>query len=112
MLEDSVNGDKIVKKELDIHVKEMDENKDSIKYALKVDFTGILNGSTTKQTMAVFDLLDLRIARGTDNMEPYTRLIRPKDTFIPNLLFSYLSFSPIHLSSSIFSPGQKSIARN
>ena len=59
---EAVNGDKFVKKELNIHVNEMDENKDSIKYALNVDFEGLLNSSTTKQTMAVFDLLHLPIA--------------------------------------------------
>ena len=42
LLEDGVNGDKIVEKELDIHVSELCDNKNSVDYALEVDFEGIL----------------------------------------------------------------------
>ena len=76
ILEDTVNGNKIIQKQFDIHVIELDANKDSVNYALKVDFSCILCQSVTKQTMAIFDLLDLRIKRGSDYMEPYTKLIK------------------------------------
>ena len=65
-----------MKKELDIHVTALDINEDSINYALKVDFEGILCPYTTKQTMAVYDLLDLRIENGSENMQAFTSLIK------------------------------------
>ena len=76
ILEDTVNGNNIIQKEFDSHVIELDANKDSINHALKVDFSCILCASATKQTMAIFDLLDLRIKRGSDYMEPFTKLIK------------------------------------
>merc|ERR1711970_277225 len=76
ILEDAVNGNKIVKKELDDHVKELDDKKDSINYAVEVDFEGILCKDSFKQTMVVYDLLDLRAEDGNDNTQPFTNLIK------------------------------------
>ena len=76
ILEDAVNGNKIVKKELDSHVTELDNKKDSIKYALEVNFEGIVCKNSSKQTMVVYDLLDLRVEKGSDTMQPFTNLIK------------------------------------
>jgi len=76
ILEDAVNGNKIVKKELDDHVKELDDKRDSINYAVEVDFEGVLCEDSYKQTMVVYDLLDLRAEKANDNMQPFTNLIK------------------------------------
>jgi len=76
ILEDAVNGDKIIEKELDKHVFKLNDKKDSINYALEVDFEGILCEDSSKQTMVVYDLLDLRAKKGSGTMKPFTRLIR------------------------------------
>jgi len=76
ILEDAVNGNKIVKKELDDHVKELDDKKDSVRYAVEVDFEGILCEDSYKQTMVVYDLLDLRAEQENDSMLPFTNLIQ------------------------------------
>merc|ERR1712013_414717 len=76
ILEDAVNGNKIVKKELDDHVKELDDERDSINYAVEVDFEGVLCEESYKQTMVVYDLLDLRAEKANDNMQPFTNLIK------------------------------------
>ena len=76
ILEDAVNGDKIVKKELDNHISELDDKKDSINYAVNIDFEGILCKESSKQTMVVYDLLDLRVEKGSDTMQPFTSLIK------------------------------------
>jgi len=68
ILEDAVNGNKIVKKELDDHVKELDDKKDSVNYAVEVDFEGILCEDSYKQTMVVYDLLDLRAEQETSKI--------------------------------------------
>ena len=69
-----MNGNKIVKKELDDHVKELDDKRDSINYAVEVDFEGILCEDSYKQTMVVYDLLDLRAENANDSMQPFTNL--------------------------------------
>ena len=71
-----MNGNKIVKKELDDHVKELDDKRDSINYAVEVDFEGVLCEDSYKQTMVVYDLLDLRAEKANDNMQPFTNLIK------------------------------------
>jgi len=75
LLEDAVNGDKIVKKELDIHVRTTNANEDSLEYALEIDFEGILCEDSPKQTMVVYDLLDLRVEKN-DNIRAFTNLIK------------------------------------
>jgi len=76
ILEDAVNGDKVVKRELDSHVTALDDKKDSINYSLEVDFEGIFCRDSSKQTMVVYDLLDLRAEKGSDVMQPFTSLIK------------------------------------
>jgi len=76
LLEDAVNGNKIVKKELDIHVRATDDKEDSINYALEIDFEGILCEDSPKQTMVVYDLLDLRVEKRSENNEAFTSLIK------------------------------------
>jgi len=76
LLEDAVNGNKIVKKELDIHVTATDDKEDSINYALEIDFEGILCEDSPKQTMVVYDILDLRIAKRSENVEAFTDLLK------------------------------------
>merc|ERR1712013_227596 len=57
ILEDAVNGNKIVKKELDDHVKELDDKRDSINYAVEVDFEGVLCEDSYKQTMIFKEII-------------------------------------------------------
>lgn len=76
ILEDAVNGNKIVKKELDNHLTELDDKIDSVNYAVEVEFEGVFYEESDKQMMVVYDLLDLRSEKGNDNMEPYTNLIK------------------------------------
>eukprot|EP00092_Neocalanus_flemingeri_P052399 GFUD01061240.1.p1 GENE.GFUD01061240.1~~GFUD01061240.1.p1 ORF type:complete len:560 (+),score=130.07 GFUD01061240.1:174-1853(+) len=76
LLEDAVNGNKIVKRELDIHVKATDDKEDSINYALEIDFEGILSEESPKQTMVLYDLLDLRVEKRSEHNEAFTSLIK------------------------------------
>eukprot|EP00092_Neocalanus_flemingeri_P054453 GFUD01064123.1.p1 GENE.GFUD01064123.1~~GFUD01064123.1.p1 ORF type:complete len:560 (+),score=125.62 GFUD01064123.1:420-2099(+) len=76
LLEDAVNGNKIVKRELDIHVKATDDKEDSINYALEIDFEGILSEESPKQTMVLYDLLDLRVEKRSEHNEAFTNLIK------------------------------------
>eukprot|EP00092_Neocalanus_flemingeri_P074833 GFUD01092606.1.p1 GENE.GFUD01092606.1~~GFUD01092606.1.p1 ORF type:complete len:402 (-),score=71.74 GFUD01092606.1:169-1374(-) len=76
LLEDVVNGDKIVKRELDIHVKTTSDKEDSIDYGLQIDFEGIFSEEYDKQTMVIYDLLDLHVERRSENNESFTSLIK------------------------------------
>ena len=76
VLEDAVNGDKIIRNILDNQITETNNNTDALNHLIKVDFSAILDPLSNKQTTAVFDLLDLRIERGFESREPFTNLIK------------------------------------
>ena len=63
LLENTVNGDKIVKRELDIHVNATCRDEDSIHYAIEIDFEGIFCEESPKQSTVVKDLLELQMAK-------------------------------------------------
>ena len=71
-----MNGHKIVKRELDIHVKATSDKEDSVNYALEIDFEGIFSEDSPKQTMVVYDLLDLHVRKKSESKEAFANLIK------------------------------------
>merc|ERR1711874_807993 len=60
LLVDVVNGHKIVEKILDNCVGETCKEEDSINFAIKIDWSGMLNREQNNQTALLFDLLNIR----------------------------------------------------
>jgi len=76
LLEDSVNGDKIVEKELDKSIKQIGKNENTIDYGFEVDFEGIFKDGSSRQTRVVKELLDMRaVSREGEERDAYNRLI-------------------------------------
>jgi len=63
LLVDVVNGHKIVKEILDNCIGETCKEEDSIDYAIKIDWSGMLNREQNNQTALLFDLLNIRDKR-------------------------------------------------
>ena len=57
LLEDTVNGDKIVEKQLDKNVATTHPNKNSVDYSVEIDFEGIICKDSPIQTHVVNDIL-------------------------------------------------------
>ena len=75
LLEDCVNGDKIIEELLDKNVRRMEVNENSIEYGTEIDF-GRLFGTdgSLKQMLVVKELLDLRArSREGEQREAFTR---------------------------------------
>ena len=75
LLEDCVNGDKIVEEQLDQSVRRLEVNENSIGYGTEIDF-GRLFGTdgSLKQMLVVKELLDLRAkSREGEQREAFTR---------------------------------------
>ena len=70
-----MNGNKIVRKELDMHVRATSDTEDSIDYALQIDFEGIFSKDSPKQTMIVYDLLDFGVDKKSEHEEASMNLI-------------------------------------
>jgi len=68
LLEEVPNGDAIVRRELDIHVNHIGENENCLNYAAEIDFEAILRSGSVQQTVAVYDLLDIRANEKNDNL--------------------------------------------
>ena len=62
LLQNAVNGNKIVKRELDIHVNATCRDEDSIEYAIDIDFNGIFHEESPKQSSVVKDILELQMS--------------------------------------------------
>ena len=60
LLDDAVNGDKIVQKQLDKDVKPIGANENCLDYGTEIDFEGIFEDGSLRQTRVVKELLDLR----------------------------------------------------
>merc|ERR1719244_63618 len=75
LLEDSVNGNKIVEKELDKDIKTTNYSEDSLKYGVEIDFEGIISENSNYQTTVINDLLDLRIKNLPNHEETFSDLL-------------------------------------
>ena len=76
LLDDAVNGDKIVQKQLDKDVKPIGANENCLDYGTEIDFEGIFEDGSLRQTQVVKELLDLRAScREGEEREAYTGLI-------------------------------------
>ena len=75
LLEDTVNGDKIVEKQLDKNVATTHPNKNSVDYSVEIDFEGIFCKDSPVQTNVVNDILKLRISHKTYYVEAFNQLI-------------------------------------
>ena len=111
LLEDCVNGDKIVQRQLDQNVRQLEVDKDSIEYGTQIAFEGIFGmDNSLKQMVVVKELLGLRTsAKEGEQRDAFTRCIftcpvllvqQPRDSFIFNSHFlqipgSSFAFSPI-----------------
>ena len=76
LLEDAVNGDRIVEQQLDKSVNQIGENENQLNYGIEIDFGGIFKESSSRQTQVVKELLDLRASsREGEQREAITRLV-------------------------------------
>ena len=75
LLDDAVNGDKIVERQLDKNVKQIGASKNSLEHGTEIDFEGIFKDGSPRQTRVVKELLDLRArSREGEQRDAYTRL--------------------------------------
>ena len=74
LLDDAVNGDKIVEQQLDKNVEQIGANENSLEHGTEIDFEGIFKENSPRQTRVVKDLLDLRASsREGEQRDAYTR---------------------------------------
>ena len=74
LLDDAVNGDKIVEQQLDKNVEQIGANENSLEHGTQIDFEGIFKENSPRQTRVVKDLLDLRASsREGEQRDAYTR---------------------------------------
>ena len=66
LLEDSVNGNKVVRRLLDSYISETGDNEDAVDYRIQLDFSGVADETSPQQTHnCVFDLLKLKANRSS-----------------------------------------------
>ena len=77
LLEDCVNGDNIVQRQLDQNVRQLEVDKDSIEYGTQIAFEGIFGlDSSLKQMVVVKELLGLRTsAKEGEQRDAFTRCL-------------------------------------
>jgi len=78
LLQDCVNGDKVVEKQLDRSVSQIGASKDCLDYGTQISFEGISEDAkhgSQRQMRAVRELLDLRACAEGAQRDAYTRLI-------------------------------------
>ena len=74
LLDDAVNGDKIVERQLDKNVKQIGVSENSLEHGTEIDFEGIFKDGSPRQTRVVKELLDLRArSREGEQRDAYTR---------------------------------------
>ena len=74
LLDDAVNGDKIVEQQLDKNLQQIGANENSLEHGTQIDFEGIFKENSPRQTRVVKDLLDLRASsREGEQRDAYTR---------------------------------------
>ena len=81
LLEDCVNGDKIIEEQLDQNVRRLEVNENSIEFGTEIDFRGVFetDGSAkqVKQMLVVKELLDLRAgSKEGEHREAFTRFFQ------------------------------------
>ena len=76
ILEDTVNGNKIVEEVLNTYIKKTTENENDANYGIEIDFSGLAQGDPQKeqmQTTCINELLELRAkAKGTKEADIYS----------------------------------------
>ena len=82
LLEDCVNGDKIIEELLDQNVRRLEVNENSIEYGTEIDFGRLFEtDGSLKQMLVVKELLDLRASsREGEQREAFTRFLNLPDT--------------------------------
>ena len=77
LLEDCVNGDRIIEQQLDQNVRKLEVNENSIAYGTEIDFGGVFEtDGSLKQMLVVKELLDLRAcSKEGEQREAFTRCI-------------------------------------
>ena len=77
LLEDCVNGDKIVQRQLDQIIRQLEVDKDSIEFGTQIAFDGIFGmDNSSKQMAVVKELLDLRTsAKEGEQRDAFTRCL-------------------------------------
>ena len=74
LLDDAVNGDKIVEQQLDKNLQQIGAHENSLEHGTQIDFEGIFKENSPRQTRVVKDLLDLRASsREGEQRDAYTR---------------------------------------
>ena len=74
LLDDAVNGDKIVEQQLDKNLQQIGANENSLEHGTQIDFEGIFKENSPRQTLVVKELLDLRASsREGEQRDAYTR---------------------------------------
>ena len=63
LLEEAVNGNKVVARLLDSHITATGDSEDAADYRVELDFSGISDEASNQQTRCVYDLLDLKTKR-------------------------------------------------
>ena len=77
LIEDCVNGDKIIEQQLDQNVRKLEVNENSIEYGTEIDFGGVFEtDGSVKQMLVVKELLDLRAgSKEGEQRDAFTRCI-------------------------------------
>jgi len=75
LLDDAVNGDKIVERQLDKNVEQVGVSENSVEHGTQIEFEGIFKDGSPRQTRVVKELLDLRACSTEgEQRDAYTRL--------------------------------------
>ena len=77
LIEDCVNGDKIIEQQLDQNVRKLEVIENSIEYGTEIDFGGVFEtDGSSKQMLVVKELLDLRAgSKEGEQRDAFTRCI-------------------------------------
>ena len=76
LLDDAVNGDRIVEQQLDKNVQRVGATENSLDFGAQIDFGGIFKEDSPRQTRVVKELLDLRASSSEgEQRDAYTRFI-------------------------------------
>ena len=74
LLDDAVNGDRIVEQQLDKNVQSIGATENSLDFGAQIDFGGIFKEDSPRQTRVVKELLDLRASSSEgEQRDAYTR---------------------------------------
>ena len=89
LLDDAVNGDKIVERQLDKNVEQIGASENSLEHGTQIDFEGIFKDGSPRQTRVVKELLDMRASSTEgEQRDAYTR--SPHPVCHPQLAITFL----------------------